>query len=74
MNVFLGSPPPRPPSWKHRKRVITAWASFQDAATIKYIEAYWEFQRLYRIEAEALKQGLEEPEFPREAWLPSIYR
>ena len=74
MNVFLGSPPPRPPFWKYRKRVITAWASLRDVATIKYIEAYWEFQRLYRIAAEALKQGLEEPEFPPGAWLPSIYR
>ena len=74
MNVFRGSPPLRPPFWKDRKRVITAWASLKDVATQEYIRWYWEFQTLYRIAAEAFKQGFTEPEFPPGAWRPTMFR
>ena len=74
MNIFRGNPPPRPPFWKDRKRVITAWASLRDVATREYIRWYWEFQTLYRRAAEALKQGVEGPPFPPGAWVPIVYR
>ena len=74
MNVFRGSPPLRPPFWKDRKRVITAWASLKDVATQEYIRWYWEFQTLYRMAAEAFKQGFTEPEFPPGAWRPTMFR
>ena len=73
MNRFMGNPPPFPPFWKERKRVITAWANLRDWATKEYVERYWRFQTLYRVAAEALKRGFTEPEFPPGAWRPSYY-
>jgi len=58
--------------WLRRRRTMICWSDSRQQQTKDYVRAYWEFQRAFRLAADAYLRGQQEPPFPPGAFRPVV--
>lgn len=61
------------PSWAEGRRHKTCWEATDGGETADYVEAYWSYQRAYRLAADAYRAGKLDVVFPPGSFRPPVY-